>query len=525
MNRILLKGGTLIDGRRDAAPTKCDLLIEGDRVRRIGPAIRAPGARALDAEGLIVAPGFIDAHSHSDWPALQDSSAQGRVYDGVATEINGTCGFALFPLGGPSAAQRRAELARKDIRADWSDAAGYFARVESFGSAINRGFLAGHGAIRSAVVGYAARAATASQLRRMEALLDECLEQGALGFSSGLCYPPGCFAERSELVALCRRLAATRRPYCTHMRSEGRHLLQSVRESLRVTAAAGAPLHISHVKTNGPANWWKIDRLERALFAARAAGHDVTCDRYPYLAAMTDLSTIFPDWLAAGGKERALERLRSRATRAKLKKSVAGSRTKGGRWDEIVISVTTGSTREFEGLTVAEAARRMSLEPCEAVFELLLRTRMAASAIFFGMSEENLRRILKWPFVFMGSDSSSRSLTGPTAEGKPHPRTFGTMARFLSEYALRLKLLPLPEAIARITSLPAERFHLTDRGVLREGAYADIAVFDARTLRDIATYDEPFRLSQGVRHLLVNGAPVLLDGRQTSARPGRVLRA
>ena len=208
-----------------------------------------------------------------------------------------------------------------------------------------------------------------------------------------------------------------------------------------------------------------------------------------------------------------------------MKKAVAGSRTKGGRWDEIVISVTTESTREFEGLTVAEAARRMGLEPCEAVFELLLRTKMAVSAIFFGMSEDNLRRILKWPFVFMGSDSSSRSLTGPTAEGKPHPRTFGTMARFLSEYALRLKLMPLPEAIARITSLPAERFHLADRGILREGAYADIAVFDARTLRDVATYDAPFRLSQGVRHLLVNGTPVLLDGRQTSARPGRVLRA
>ena len=525
MNRILIAGGTLIDGRRNAAPRKCDLLVEGDRVRRIGPAIRAPGARVLAAQGLIVAPGFIDSHSHSDETALQDSAAQGRVCDGVTTEINGTCGFALFPLGGPSAAQRRAGLAKKDVRADWRDAAGYFARIESFGSAINRGFLAGHGAIRAAVVGYAGRAATASQIRRMEAVLDECLEQGALGFSSGLCYPPGCFAEPRELVALCSRLAAARRPYCTHMRSEGRHLLESVRESLRVTAAAGAPLHISHLKTNGPANWWKIDQLERALFAARAAGRDVTCDRYPYLAAMTDLSTIFPDWLAAGGRERALARLRSAAARAKLKKAVAETRTKGGRWDAITISVATESTREYEGLTVAEVARRMGLEPCEAVFDLLLRTKMDVSAIFFGMSEDNLRRILKWPFVFLGSDSSARSLTGPTAEGKPHPRAFGTMARFLSEYALRLKLMPLPEAIARITSLPAERFHLADRGILREGAYADVAVFDPRTLRDAATYDAPFGLSQGVRHLLVNGVPALLDGRQTSARPGRVLRA
>ena len=181
-------------------------------------------------------------------------------------------------------------------------------------------------------------------------------------------------------MSLCRRLAATQRPYCTHMRSEGRRLLQSVHASLRVTAATGAPLHISHLKTNGPANWWKIDPLERALFAARAAGRDVTCDRYPYLAAMTDLSAIFPDWLAAGGRERALDRLRSPASRAKLKKAVAGTRTKGGRWDAIVISVATESTRDFEGLTVAESARRMGLDPCEAVFELLLRTKMSASA-------------------------------------------------------------------------------------------------------------------------------------------------
>ena len=524
MNQILLRGGTVLDGRRDATPQKCDLLIEEDRISRIEPAMRAAGARTLDAKGLIVAPGFIDVHCHSDVNALLDSAAQCRVHDGVTTEVNGTCGFSLFPLAGPSARRQRSELAEKGIRARWRDAAGYFAQVESFGSAINRGFLVGHGALREAVMGYAAQAARDSQLRRMEALLAESLEQGALGLSSGLCYPPGCFAEKRELAALCRTLAPTGRPYCTHIRNEGRFLLESVREAIRTASAAGAPLEISHVKTNGPAHWWKIGRLEHLLFAARRDGADLTCDRYPYLSGLTDLTAIFPTWLHAGGKEQALKRLRSRSARAKLKEAVRRSRGESGRWGDILISVATETTREFEGLTVAEAARRLGLEPCDAVFEILLRAKLSVSAVYFDMREENLERILKWPFVFLGSDTSSRSLKGPTAEGKPHPRTFGTFSRFLGEYVLRRKLLPLAEGVARVTSLPAERFHLKDRGVLRKGAFADIAVFDPRTIRETATYETPFGLSQGVRHLIVNGKPVLVDGRQTGARPGRVLR-
>lgn len=523
MKRILITGGTVIDGRARAKPLRRDLLVEGDRIREIAPSIRAPGARAIDAKGLIVAPGFIDAHSHSDTAALLDSSAEGRVYDGVTTEINGTCGYSLFPLEGPIREQRREALRARGIEADWIDAAGYFARLEAAESAVNRGFLVGHGALRGSVLGYAARPAGPAQQRRMEALLDAALEEGALGLSSGLCYPPGCFAATAELTGLCRRLARSGRPYCTHMRNEGRQLLRSVHEALRITGAAGAPLHISHVKTFGYRNWWKIDALERTLFAARARGHAVTCDRYPYLAAMTDLAALFPDWLMAGGKDSALARLRRRAARARLRRVVERGPTKA-RWDAVQISVATADTRAFEGLTVTDAAARLNLDPVDAVFELLLRTRLAISAIFFEMSEENLRRIFGWPFVYVGSDSSSRATTGPTAEGRPHPRTFGSCARFLGEYVRRQGLLSLPEGIARMTGLPAERFGLKDRGILRPGAFADITLFDPRQVRDTATYLQPFSLSEGIRHVLVNGTPVLIGGKQTAHRPGRVLR-
>jgi len=544
-NRLLLCGGTVVDGAGDATPVESDVLVERDRIIRIAPAIRAPDAHVLDAEGLVVAPGFIDAHSHSDTSAFVDPAAQGRVCDGVTTEINGSCGLSLFPLRDspdfgetidavmgislPAQAvrianERRASLKQRGIRADWRDAAGYFARVEAAGSAINRAFLVGHGAIRAAVMGFEARPANAAELERMRRLLKQSLEQGAVGLSSGLCYAPGCFAETAELVALCRSLAAYDRPYCIHMRSEGRKVLESAGEALEICRRSGAPLHVSHVKTRGRENWDKIGELERMLFEAREQGLDVTADRYPYTAAMTDLATIFPDWLMAGGRSCALERLRQPETRVRLRREIEEGRPAGIRWDEIQLARTTADEQELEGLTVAEAAIRMGAAPLEAVFELLLRTKMRITAIFFDMCEENLERVLGWPFTVIGSDSSARSPAGPTAQGKPHPRGFGAFSRFLGKYVRERRLMGLPEAIARVTSRTAGRFGLKERGILREGAYADIVAFDAARIHDAATYAEPFRLSVGVRHLIVNGRIVMKNGEQTRARPGRVLR-
>ena len=524
-NRLLLKGGTVIDGTRRGLPRKRDVLIEGERIESVALRIRAAGARVLDAHGLTVTPGFIDAHAHSDVTAFLAPSAQGRVFDGVTTEVSGTCGLSFFPLIGPAARQRVRSLRRQGVEPDWRDAAGFFDSLQARGSAINRVFFVGHGALRAAVMGYEARPAKPAEVRRMATLLDEALEQGAFGLSTGLCYAPGCFAEASELKELCRRLARTGRPHASHIRNEGHRLMTALREVIGFSRASGGALQLSHVKTFGHANWWKIDALERALFEARKNGTDLAADRYPYIAAHTDLSAVFPKWLLAGGKGAALRRLKHKATRAKLRREVLGARANKVRWDRIQIASTAGRAEEFEGMTVSQVAQEMGLEPCDAAFRLLIRTGMASSAIFFVMSERNLERILKWPFVFVGSDSSARATAGPTAHGKPHPRTFGTFCRFLSEYVLRRKILELPEAIARITSLPAKCFGFKGRGVLKPGAYADVCAFDAERIRDKATFDKPFQLSEGVRHLIINGVPVLRNRRQTSARPGRVLRA
>jgi N-acyl-D-amino-acid deacylase len=524
MKKILIYGGRLLDGTPKARMRRCDLLIEGDRIAQIGHSFTIPDALVLRAEGLLVAPGFIDTHAHSDGACLTDSSAQGRVFEGVTTEIDGSCGASLFPRLGASGETIGERLKHDGIDDRWTDAAGYFRAVESHGTAVNRGFLVGHGTTRAAVMGYASKPAGKRQLARMRRLIAESLEQGALGLSSGLCYAPGCFAKTSEIAELCRELTPTGRPYCTHMRNEGRALMRSIREALAIAERSGAPLHVSHVKTLGRANWWKIESLERALFGARKRGLDVTADRYPYLAAMTGLGSMFPDWLHAGGREKALSRLRSPAVRARLRKAMEHSARPSAGWEDIRVAVAEKRMRRFEGMTIQQAAEALGLDPFDAVCEILLGSEFQVSAVFFHMREENLERILRWPFTYVGSDSTARSLAGPTAKGRPHPRTFGTFGRFLGEYVLQRKVLPLPEAVAKITGLAAERFQLRDRGVIRRGAYADIVVFDPKKYRATASYEQPFSLTQGVRHLLVNGVPVLRDGRETGARPGRVLR-
>lgn len=522
---LLICDGTLFTGAPHDRPKRADILVKGDRIFRIGKKLRRAGATVLSARGACVAPGFIDAHAHSDTSAFQDTSAQGRVHDGVTTEINGMCGYSLFPLAGRTAPHRRATLRQLGIRPDWDTAAEYFAAVEAAGSAINRAFFVGHNTMRTSVTGYAARAARPGDIRRLERLLAESLEQGALGMSSGLIYPPGCFAERGEMVALCKVLARYRRPYVTHMRDEGPALMHSLRETIGFGRASGAPVHISHLKVSGRSNWWKFERMKRAVFQARKEGLDLTGDRYPYLASATGLTALFPKWLHEGGKEKALARLQSARLCARLMGDLFKRHRRGDVWDTTVVSRAPGVLAEIEGLSLRQAAARLGLDPPDALIEILLGTELRATAVFFTMSEEHLEDILTWPFISIGSDSMARALRGPTAAGKPHPRTFGTFGRFLSRYVMERKLMPLRTAIAKITSLPAGRFSLADRGVLCEGAYADLVVFKPAEFHDHATYRTPFRLSTGMRHVVVNGRPVIRNGRQTRARPGIVLRA
>jgi len=417
---IVIRGGLVHSGLARDELRPADVAVAGDKVLRIAPNLDLACARVLDAAGCIVCPGFIDLHAHSDQAALDFPGAESKVCDGVTTELNGNCGLTAFPRRDPPAPSGEQDSA-------WANAAEFMARVEAAGTAINRAYLVGHGALRAGVMGLDDRPPTADELAAMERLVAQAMEQGAVGLSSGLAYAPGCFAREPELAALCRVVAQHNGLYATHIRNEGDLLLESVQEALAVARASGVRLQIGHLKTLGRSNWSKIDALERLLLDARAQGVDVAADRYPYLACSTGLRALFSLWLMDGGPERAVARLRDPACRGRLRKEQ--STEFGGEmlWESVMIaSVKSEASRHWIGHPIAGIARMRGQDPLDAALDLLAEEQTHVGVVVFAMSEENLRRIVNWPFVVVASDSSARDAAGERGKSLPHPRAFGT---------------------------------------------------------------------------------------------------
>ncbi|GAB4482308.1 MAG: D-aminoacylase [Thermodesulfovibrionales bacterium] len=521
---LIFTGGMIIDGSGRPGYA-ADLAVTGDRIAAIGRIDPSDARKTIPVAGLAVAPGFIDAHSHSDFTLLADPRAEGKITQGVTTEINGNCGMSAAPLTAKARERREPDLRDLGIASRWQSLAEYFRLLEYAGPSVNTAFLAGHGNIRGCVVGYEDRRPSDDEIRVMDFLLREALEQGAIGLSTGLIYPPGTYADTDELAHLCSGMSALGGIYTSHMRSEGDSLNQAVQEVIEIGARSGVPVHVSHVKTAGEENWHKAESVIEQMENARLNGIRVSCDCYPYTSSSTDLDSILPSWTYDGGNERELERLRNPVTRDRIRAEMSGKTGRPGYWDKIVVSsVSSGANAWMEGKTLAEIGRTIGLDPLDAVFRVLQEEELRVGAIFRSMSEENKRKFLSLPYCMIGSDSSSRSFDGPTRRGKPHPRTFGTFPRFLRRYAIEQGVMELHEAVRRMTSLPAATFGIQGRGLLREGMYADIVVFEPGSVTDMATYEEPFRGPEGIRFVLVNGEPVVAEGRPTGMRPGRVLR-
>ncbi|HET6441425.1 MAG TPA: D-aminoacylase [Phycisphaerae bacterium] len=542
-----IRSGTLLDA--DLGLRRADLRLSGGRIDEIAPVLD-PAPRDLDATGLTVAPGFIDIHCHSEFAAFVYPLAESKVLAGVTTDVSGNCGASPFPLVGEFLERRRAEWRAHGLAIDWHSAAGYYARAASAPSSVNRALLAGHGALRAAVVGYAGRPATPDERRRMRRLLDEALQAGAFGLSSGLIYPPGCYADAEELADLARPVAEAGGYYASHIRSEGDRLLEAVDEFLEVVRSSGVRGQVSHLKASGPRNWPKagqaIDRLRRA----RDEGLDVSADRYPYLASMTDLdSLLLPKWAVEGGREEELARLADPATRRRIADEIRKAHPEPDYFDRITVAaVHPDRPQDAVGKTLRELADLAGRDALQAAFDLLRDHQTQVNATYLSMSEENLRAILAEPYVAIGSDSSLRHLppvfrlrpsgfAGQVAEatagrpdaaaeraGLPHPRAYGTPARFLGTYVRDLGLMDWREGIRRLTRLPADIVGLKDRGRLAEGAWADLVIFDRDRIADRATYAHPWAAPDGIRHVFVNGERVVADGRHTGATPGRVLK-
>jgi N-acyl-D-amino-acid deacylase len=523
---LLIKNGTVFDGT-GAEPFEADVGIIKDKIAFIDKNSKFKiqnSKKFIDAKGLAVSPGFIDTHAHSEFTLLADPRAEGKISQGITTEINGNCGLSAAPLYGKALEHREKDLAELGIKELWSTFEEYFNILEGRGIALNFVTLAGHGNIRASVIGYKDKKPTASELKKMQALSQKVIDAGAIGISTGLIYPPGIYSDTEELIELCRCLNSSL-IYTSHMRSEGKGLIESIKEVIRIGKEADVRVHISHIKTSGKENWDKIDEAISLINSARKRGIKVTCDRYPYTASSTDLDTILPSWTYEGGAEEELRRLKSSQVLEKIKKEILHGHPYNDYWTKVsVSSVSSQKNKWMEGKTLSYISRKINKSPVDVLFKILIEEKLRAGAIFSTMSEDNLERFLSLPYAMIGSDSSARSRTGLTCKGKPHPRGFGSFPMFLGKYVRDGKLMSMSEAVHKITMLPARTFGINGRGVLKKGTFADIVVFDPERIIDRATFDKPFLKPEGIYYVIVNGSPAIWESECTGAATGKILR-
>ncbi len=521
---IIIKNGNVFDGS-GGRPFIADIGVVEDRVAAVGNLAQAVSELTLDINGFAVCPGFIDTHAHSEFTLLADPRAAAKILQGVTTEVNGNCGLSAGPLIGAYAERREGDLKELNIPERWQSLDEYFLLLENRSPALNFLTLVGHGNIRGAVMGYADRAATSAEMAEMKSLLKNSLEHGACGLSTGLIYPPGVYSDVEELVELLSEVASNGGIYATHMRSESDKVVESVKEALEIGKRGRVPVQISHLKTAGRNNWNKIDEIFRLIDDSISKGQRVTCDRYPYVAASTDLDALLPAWVYEGGTQAEMDRLRDMAVIERIRNEIGHEAGDEQYWEAVRVStVNRNENKWMEGLDIFEISRRLKKDPFDAYIEILLTERLRVGGIFFGMSEENLKRILRQDYTMVGSDASARCFEGITASGRPHPRAFGTFPRFLGHYARDLQLQTFAEAVRKITSLPAKVFSIQDRGRICEGAYADLVIIDTGSIRDKATFEDPFLAPEGILHVFINGLQVVKNGALTGRRPGRVLR-
>ena len=531
---MIIQGGTVIDGSRNAQPIHADVGIRGGRIAAVGDLAHAEAHECIAANGRWVTPGFIDAHSHSDTYLLLEPDAPSKVTQGITTEIVGQCGGSgvpalndlclasdwatmVYPRLASGSGQQRPD---GTPGATWCTVADYRALWEQVRPALNAKLYVGHNTLRKGVMGYATRAADASEVARMVRTLEQALDEGASGLSTGLVYQPGKFATPDELLALARAAAAKGAGYATHMRSEGDRLLEAIDETLDLARATGIRTQISHLKTTHARNWHKADAAIERISRARAQGVVVHSDRYPYTSGATELDIVLPDWAADGGGEAILRTLDDPAARIQV---IAELDASGADWSGVIIGgCYSVASKAYCGMCLTDVAHQRDETPGATIVWLIREGKAKTGAFFSGMSEENLRLIYRQPWVAVGSDASIRSPTGPLGADHPHPRAYGTMPRFY-RMAVDEHLMSPMEAIWRMSGLAAEAYGIADRGQVAPGFQADLAVWDPDTFDTTATYATPHRFASGMCQVVVNGTLTFDNGRFTGRRNGAII--
>ena len=510
---ILLSNGTVVDGSSRPGK-KASVLIDGGRIREVGAVAAVPDMEVVDCSGLTVAPGFIDVHSHSDLEVLEHRAD--KVLQGVTTEVVGNCGFSLFPRLPSAKLVPSFDLFERRGSRAWTDAAAYFDDLQQAGSRTNVAALTGHSTLRANVCGVKAAPLDSGEWRRMERRLSSCLEQGSIGFSTGLNEAPSSFGDFAELARLCEVVHRHGAFYTTHLRDYKFHILQAVEEALNLGRKTGVPVQLSHLQTVGRKNWEKMDAVLALVDQARRDGVDVGIDAYPYLAGSCHLTQTLPSWSLEGGTERLLERLSDPATRSGIAEETEANLANG--WENLLIaSVRESGHQSLIGRTIQQVAEERGCSGVGTALDLLVETRATLVIVSFNQSEENLRKVLTHPLTSIITD-------GLYTEGNPHPRTFGTYPTLFGEFVREKGWFTVEEAVHKATALPARRFKLDRRGLLVPGYWADVTVFDAERIGTRANYLEPRHAPRGIHHLLVNGEWVLRKENLLDRYPGRPLK-
>jgi N-acyl-D-aspartate/D-glutamate deacylase len=522
---LLIINGHIVDG--SGSPWfEGSVAVKDGKIADVGRLINATARRVIDAKGLVVAPGFIDLHSHSDRTLLVDGNAQSKIRQGVTTEILGE-DHSSGPV--PPGAGRN--LRQYGLIRDWTTLGEYFRRLERQGISVNIASYVGSGQVREVVLGNADRAPTPAELERMKGLVDQAMREGAIGLSSGLIYLPNLYAQTDELIELAKVAAKYGGIYTSHIRGEGAHWKKSVDEAIEISESAGLPAHILHFKMDGKPNWGKMAEQVKEVQAARDRGVDITANQYPYIASMTDLETCIPPKYLAGTSAEVVKRLQDPKVRAEIRQAIATGlpgwdvnqvKSVGGWHGVMVASLQKPENKKYEGKRMDEIARLMGKDPVDALCDLLVSEGGEAEAIYFNMCDADVELAMKQPWVGIGSDGAAVS-PEMTFEGRPHPRFYGTFPRVLGVYVREKHVLTLPDAVRKMTSLAAAITGLTDRGMLRPGMAADITLFDPQTVIDKATFENPMQYPVGIPYVIVNGTVVIDQGQHTGARPGRVL--
>ena len=520
---VLISGGLVCDGAGNE-PARADLGIKNGKIAAIGDLSGNSASRVIEATGLIVAPGFIDMHSHSDDELVVDGRAQSKIRQGVTTEVLGQDGGSYAPLT-REMRERMAERLQKayDVKVDWDDFSGYFRKLRKQGVSVNVMSMVGAGTLRAYVVGNENRPATAKELRTMKSLLQKCLQQGARHLSSGLEYTPGSFASVEELIALTSVLG-NEGVYSTHMRNEDDRVLRAVAEAIEIASGGGCALNISHLKASGKRNWHKLDAILQFMDEARQSGLRVTCDRYPYVAYSTGLTSLFPLWCREGASEQFVERLQNPELIGRIKAAVEAKINMLGSWDAVMItSMPEQAHKQYEGKRLGQLAQELGQDPFDFLRDLMIAEKGRGGMVGFAMSEENTAKVLAYPYCAVASDGSARATEGPLAQGNPHPRNFGTFPRVLRHYVRETRTLTLADAIRKMTSLPADIVGIRDRGRIAPSLRADITIFNPETVADRATFTEPKQYPVGIEYVLVNGQVVIDQGEHTGKLAGMIL--